>query len=85
MTHLLITEVSKRNKIFFDAVFPISDSAEPGASNVFRQGDGEFHAAYQRELHALKTTGEFQKIARQFGFEIPQGLTGATSKRQCNL
>jgi len=85
VTHLLITEVSKRRNIAFDVVFPVSDAAAPGASNVFRQGDAAFHAAYQRELRALKTTGEFQEIARQFGFEIPEGLTGATSERQCSL
>ncbi len=85
VTHLLITEVSKRRKIAFDVVFPVSDAAAPGASNVFRQEDVEFHAAYQRELRALKTTGEFQEMARQFGFEIPEGLTDATSERQCSL
>ena len=85
LTHLLITDVSKRRNMAFDVVFPVSDAAAPGASNVFRLGDVEFHAAYQRELRALKTTGEFQEIARQFGFEIPNGLTGATSERQCSL
>ena len=83
VTHLLITEISKRRNIVFDVVFPVADAAAPGASNVFRSGDAEFHAAYQRELRALKATGEFQEIARQFGFEIPEGLTGATSERQC--
>ena len=84
VTRLLITEVSKRRNMTFDVVFPVSDAAAPGASNVFRQGDVEFHAAYQKELRALKASGEFQDIARQFGFEIPEGLIGSTSERQCS-
>lgn len=84
-THLLMTEITKRRRITLDIVFPVSDAPAPGASNVFRPGDVEFHAAYQRELRTLKTSTEFFDIARQFGFETPAEMAGATSDEQCRL
>ena len=85
LTHLLITEISKRRRMTFDVVFPVDDAPAPGASNVFRPGDVDFHAAYQRELRALKATGEYLEISRQSGFEIPDGLVASTSDEQCRL
>ena len=85
VTHLLMTEIAKRRKITLGIVFPVADAMAPGASNVFRRQDADFHAAYQRVLREMKTSGEYLAISQQFGFEIPESLMAATSETQCQL
>lgn len=85
VTHIPIVEISKRRQIKLDVVFPVGDASAPGASNVFRMQDTDLHSAYQRELRAMKASGEYLPIARNFGFEIPDGLMNSTSDQQCRL
>ena len=83
-SHLPAVEISRRRRINFDIVFPVSDAAAPGAANAFRLQDQELYDAYQRELRALKASGEYLTIANQFGFEIPPELMNATADQQCS-
>jgi polar amino acid transport system substrate-binding protein len=76
-------EIARRRRINFDIVFPVSDSAAPGAANAFRTQDSDLFDAYQKELRALKASGEYLKIANQFGFEIPPELMNATADQLC--
>ena len=63
--------------------FPVADAVTLGASNVLRFQDADFRAAYRKAMDGLRESGEFLRIANQFGFEIPEGLVGATAESQC--
>jgi polar amino acid transport system substrate-binding protein len=82
-SHLPAVEIARRRRIAFDIVFPVSDSRAPGAANAFRTQDTDLYDAYQRELRALKASGDYLTIANQFGFEIPPELMNATAEQQC--
>jgi polar amino acid transport system substrate-binding protein len=82
-SHLPAVEIARRRKAPFDIVFPVADSAAPGAANAFRVQDADLHGAYQKELRAMKASGEYLTIANQFGFEIPPELMNATADDQC--
>ena len=82
-SHLPAVEIARRRRIPFDIVFPVADSATPGAANAFRTKDTDLYDAYQTELRALKASGDYLTIASQFGFEIPPDLMNATAEQQC--
>ena len=82
-SHLPAVEIARRRRIPFDIVFPVADSATPGAANAFRVQDTDLYDAYQKELRALKASGDYLTIANQFGFEIPPDLMNATAEQQC--
>lgn len=73
---------SQRN-LDLDVTFPIADSPPPGSACAFRKEDVEFHAAYQKELRAMKQSGEYLEIARKFGFDTPPDLINVTAEEMC--
>ncbi len=83
LSHLPATAIIRQRKLDVDMVFPVADARAPGAGNAFRTQDVEFHEAYQKELRALKSSGEFVAISNRFGFEIPPELIGTTSSQLC--
>jgi polar amino acid transport system substrate-binding protein len=84
-SHQPMTEIIRRRRANVEVVFPVPDAPAPGAGNAFRLQDVEFHAAFQKELRALKASGEYLAIANKFGFEIPPELIHATGEGQCKL
>ncbi|PLS02375.1 ectoine/hydroxyectoine ABC transporter substrate-binding protein EhuB [Neobacillus cucumis] len=63
-----------------DFVQPVIDgkSFRAYGAIVFRQGDDEFRKAYNKELQALKDSGELLKILKKFGMsedELPKDVT----------
>jgi polar amino acid transport system substrate-binding protein len=84
-SHQPMTEIVKRRRANVEIVFPVADAPSPGAGNAFRLQDVEFHAAYQKEIRAMKASGEYLAIANKWGFEIPAELIPATSEGQCKL
>ena len=78
-------ELTKRRQVATDIVFPVADSIAPGAANAFRKTDVDLYEAYQKELRAMKQSGEYLELATRFGFEIPPDLMHATADRQCEV
>lgn len=85
MSHLPAVNMIRQRKLTLDVVFPVADATAPGAGNAFRRQDADLHAAYQKELRAMKASGEFLKIATGFGFEIPEEFAHSTAEDQCSF
>lgn len=51
--------------------YPVADGPTNGSGCAFRPTDTDLYAAYQRELRAMKASGEYQQIIKQFGFDAP--------------
>ena len=68
-----------------DVVFPIEDDAISFAACAFRKEDADLHAAFQRELRALKASGEFAKVVSSFGFDVNERLLAATPEIACTF
>jgi polar amino acid transport system substrate-binding protein len=66
-----------------DVTFPIADAPEHGSSCAFRTTDTDLHDAFQKELRAMKASGEYLTIARQFGFDTPPDLMAITAEKAC--
>lgn len=84
-SHLPTKEIVAKRRAKVDIIFPVADATAPGAGNAFRTQDTDLHAAFQRELRTLKQSGEFLKIANEYGFDIPPDLLHATAEQQCAL
>eukprot|EP01037_Dinobryon_pediforme_P002174 gene2174-2211_t len=57
-----------------EIVYPVVDNLPHGSSCAFRTVDTDLHEAYQTELRAMKSSGEYQAILAQFGYETPKEL-----------
>jgi polar amino acid transport system substrate-binding protein len=82
-SHLPVRLQMRQRNLSLDIVFPVADSVTPGASNAFRLNDKDLHQAYQKELKAMKASGEWIAIANKFGFEIPKEFWHRTAEQQC--
>jgi polar amino acid transport system substrate-binding protein len=82
-SHLPVRLQMRQRNLSLDIVFPVADSVTPGASNAFRLNDKDLHDAYQKELKAMKASGEWIAIANKFGFEIPKEFWDRTAVQQC--
>ena len=51
--------------------YPVPDGPANGSGCAFRPDDTDLYTAYQRELRAMKASGEYQQIIKQFGFDAP--------------
>lgn len=51
--------------------YPVPDGPANGSGCAFRPDDADLYAAYQRELRAMKASGEYQQTIKQFGFDPP--------------
>lgn len=63
--------------------FPVADDPENGAACAFRLTDKDLHGAFQQELRALKSSGDYAGLSRQFGFDMPPELVSVTSDKIC--
>ncbi len=68
-----------------DVIYPIDDDAISFAACAFRKQDTDLHAAFQRELRALKASGEFAKVVSSFGFDVDDKLLTATPEKACTF
>ena len=66
-----------------DVIYPIEDDTVSFAACAFRKEDTDLSAAFQRELRALKASGEFAKVVSGFGFEVDDKLLTATPEKAC--
>jgi hypothetical protein len=49
----------------------VSDDPPQGAGCAFRKRDIDLHAAYQKELRAIKASSLYLQIVRKYGFDTP--------------
>jgi polar amino acid transport system substrate-binding protein len=55
----------------FEIQYPLADDPPVGSAPAFALGDDELHAAFQKELRAMRASGDLDKLAEQFGFPPP--------------
>lgn len=68
----------------FEIVYPLSDDPPKGSGPAFRPQDTDLHEAFQKELRAMKASGELDKMAAEFGFAPPpESLGDATAEAVC--
>ena len=82
-TYSALRDIRKQRNGAFDITYPLSDDPPQGGSPAFRPTDTELHDAFQRELRAMKKSGEFTKVCQQFGFEASPRLLETTAERAC--
>jgi len=68
-----------------DVIYPIEDDAVSFAACAFRKEDTDLHAAFQKELRALKASGEFAKVVSSFDFDVDDRLLTATPEKACTF
>ena len=68
-----------------DVIVPIEDDTVSFAACAFRKQDTDLHAAFQRELRALKSSGEFAHVVSSFGFDVDEKLLTATPEKACTF
>jgi polar amino acid transport system substrate-binding protein len=78
-----ISRVYRRMGLAVDVTFPIADAPEHGSGCAFRKADSDLYAAFQKELRAMKASGEYLSIARQYGFDTPAKLISITAQQAC--
>lgn len=78
-----LSNVYKQRGLDVTVAFPIADDPENGSACAFRLADTDLHAAFQQELQAMKSSGEYLPIARQFGFDTPPELLFVTAAKLC--
>jgi len=78
-----ISPVWKQRKLDVDVTFPIADDPTSGSACAFRSTDTDLFAAFQQELRAMKASGEYLTITRQFGFDTPPELIPVTIDQAC--
>jgi polar amino acid transport system substrate-binding protein len=86
-SHPGIAEMIRRRGLEkeLEVVYPIEDDAISFAACAFRKDDTDLHAAFQRELRALKASGEFATAVSSFGFDVGDRLLNATPEQACTF
>jgi polar amino acid transport system substrate-binding protein len=80
-----LSRTAKLRGLDVGSTFPVPDDPEHGSSCAFRLGDKGLYEAYQKELRAMKTSGEYLPIAQKFGFDTPPDLMMMTSDEACKM
>jgi polar amino acid transport system substrate-binding protein len=78
-----ITRAYKARGLAVDTVFPVSDYPASGSTCAFRPADSDLREAFQKELRAMKASGEFLTISRQHGFDPAPELIPTTVDQAC--
>jgi len=67
----------------FEIIYPVPDDPPVGSGPAFRREDNDIYEAFQRELRAMRTSGDLEKLGVRFGFETPAELRGTTAEQAC--
>jgi polar amino acid transport system substrate-binding protein len=86
-SHLGIADMIKKRGLEkqLDVHYPLEDDIVTYSACAFRKEDTDLLAAFQRELRALKVSGEFGKVVSSFGFEVSDRLLVATPEIACTF
>ena len=83
-TNASLRGLQKARDDAFQIVYPLSDDPPKGSGPAFRQQDNDLRDAFQKELRAMKASGELDKLAAEFGFAPPPpSLANATAESVC--
>jgi polar amino acid transport system substrate-binding protein len=63
---------------------PVLDTPSRGSGCAFRKEDTDLYDAYQKELRALKTSGDFAEILRKYNFDSTDAIK-MTAAQACAL
>ncbi len=83
-TYSSLRDLRKARNGLFEITYPLGDDPPQGGSPAFRPADKELYENFQRELRAMKKSGEFEKICQRFGFEASPRLLQKTSEQACS-
>jgi polar amino acid transport system substrate-binding protein len=83
--HAGIERVYKQRALPVDVVFPVSDAPEHGSGCAFRRQDADFLAAFQKELRAMKASGEFLAVLHKYGFDMTPDQMRIDGTQACTL
>lgn len=72
-----------QRKLEVDKTFPVADDPVNGSACAFRLSDTDLHGAFQDELGKMKKSGEWEKMANSFGFDIPPEMAPLTAQQLC--
>jgi polar amino acid transport system substrate-binding protein len=78
-----IMRAVKARNMPVDTVAPIPDYPAAGSTSAFRHADTDLLAAFQKELRAMKASGEFLKISHENGFDPAPSLIPITAEQAC--
>jgi polar amino acid transport system substrate-binding protein len=84
-THSALQAIMAQRNIQLELVYPLPDDPARGSSCAFRPGDTDLYDAYQTELRAMKESGEYLSIIRQFGYDTPPELMKITAEQACAM
>lgn len=73
----------RQRKLEVDMTFPVADDPVNGSACAFRPADTDLHTAFQEQLGLMKKSGEWQKVAASFGFDIPPEMESLTAQQLC--
>jgi polar amino acid transport system substrate-binding protein len=84
-TQASLKELHRQRGGRFEIVYPIPDDPPVGSAPAFRPQDRAFHEGFQRELRALRGSGELDRLAAQFGFDpAPPDLMNISETEACS-
>lgn len=84
-THSALQTIVAQRNIQLEVVYPLPDDPARGSSCAFRPGDTDLYDAYQKELRAMRESGEYLSIIRQFGYDTPPELMKITAEQACAM
>jgi polar amino acid transport system substrate-binding protein len=82
-THSALQTIMAQRNIQLEIVYPIPDDQARGSSCAFRPADTDLYDAYQKELRAMRESGEYLSIIRKFGYDTPPELMKITADQAC--
>ena len=82
--HSAMRDLRKARNNAFEVVYPLEGDKPTGSAPAFRPADTDLYEAFQRELRALKKSGEFDKISQRFGFDMPPDRRDMTDQQACD-
>ncbi len=84
MAYAAMHTLLQARQIELATVYPVEGAETRGSGCAFRRQDTDLYDAFQREFHALKASGAFAAMLKQFGFETPPGATDLTTAMLCS-
>jgi polar amino acid transport system substrate-binding protein len=74
----------KQRNLELKIASPVPDDPPRGAACAFRKEDTDLYDAFQKQLEAMRASGEYQKIANQYGFETLPEYMKLTIQELCS-
>jgi polar amino acid transport system substrate-binding protein len=85
IAHSALISVLQRRNLDVAVSFPIEDAPLHASAPAFRKQDRELYEAYQTQLRAMKASGEYLKIIRQFGYDALPRQLSITAAQACSI